>query len=79
MFLGHPDPDPFVRGMNPDPDPSIIMQKQFLGSRINHDAVKLFNKLNCKKEKETLNIPNTIVCDPPTASNIQFFQIPEVQ
>jgi hypothetical protein len=25
MFLGHPDPDPLVRGM--DPDPSIIMQK----------------------------------------------------
>ncbi len=30
MFLGLPDPDPLVRGMdpNPDPDPSIIMQKQ---------------------------------------------------
>jgi hypothetical protein len=33
MFLGLPDPDPLVRGMNPDtdpaldPDPSIIMQK----------------------------------------------------
>ncbi len=25
MFLGLPDPDPLVRGM--DPDPSIIMQK----------------------------------------------------
>jgi hypothetical protein len=25
MFLGLPDPDPFVRGM--DPDPSVIMQK----------------------------------------------------
>jgi hypothetical protein len=39
MFLGlldpdplvrgmDPDPDPLVRGMDPDPDPSIIMQKQ---------------------------------------------------
>ncbi len=31
MFLGPPDPDPFVRGMDmdpdPDPDPSVIMQK----------------------------------------------------
>ncbi len=29
MFLGLPDldPDPFVRGMDPDPDPSVIMQK----------------------------------------------------
>jgi hypothetical protein len=24
MLLGLPDPDPLVRGMNPDPDPSII-------------------------------------------------------
>jgi hypothetical protein len=31
MFLGLPDPDPLVRGMDPDPaldpDPSITMQK----------------------------------------------------
>ncbi len=27
MFSGLPDPDPLVRGMDPDPDPSIIMQK----------------------------------------------------
>jgi hypothetical protein len=29
MFLSLPDPDPPVRGMDPDPDldPSIIMQK----------------------------------------------------
>jgi hypothetical protein len=26
MFLGLPDPDPLVRGMDPDPAPSIIMQ-----------------------------------------------------
>jgi hypothetical protein len=28
IFLGLPDPDPLVRGINPEPDPSIIMQKQ---------------------------------------------------
>ncbi len=27
MFLGLVDQDPLVRGMDPDPDPSIIMQK----------------------------------------------------
>ncbi len=27
MFLGLPDPDPLGRVMDPDPDPSIIMQK----------------------------------------------------
>jgi hypothetical protein len=33
MFLGLPDPDPLVKGMDPDPDPdpaldpSIIVQK----------------------------------------------------
>jgi hypothetical protein len=26
MFLGLPDPDPLVRGMDPDPDSSIIKQ-----------------------------------------------------
>ncbi len=27
MFWGLPAPDPFVRDMDPDPDPSIIKQK----------------------------------------------------
>ncbi len=27
MIFGLPDPDPLVRGMDPDPDPSIIMKK----------------------------------------------------
>ncbi len=27
MILGLPDLDPLVRGMDPDPDPSIIKQK----------------------------------------------------
>jgi hypothetical protein len=27
MFLGLLDPDPLVRGMDPDPDPSIAKQK----------------------------------------------------
>ncbi len=41
MFLGLPDPDPLVRGMDPDPaldpdtDPSII--KKIYGSKKNLD------------------------------------------
>jgi hypothetical protein len=27
LVLLHPDLDPLVRGMDPDPDPSITMQK----------------------------------------------------
>jgi magnesium-transporting ATPase (P-type) len=27
MLSGFPDPDPLVSGMDPDPDPSIIVQK----------------------------------------------------
>jgi hypothetical protein len=27
VFLGLEDPDPLVRGMDADPDPSIIVQK----------------------------------------------------
>ncbi len=29
MFLGLPDPDPLVSGMDPDPDPSIILLSSF--------------------------------------------------
>jgi len=53
MFLSLPDPDPLVRGMDPDPDPaldpdpSIIMQN----SRKNLDSyyfVTLFDFYLCK-------------------------------
>ncbi len=27
MFMGLPEPDTLVRGMDPDPDPSLIKQK----------------------------------------------------
>jgi hypothetical protein len=32
MFLGLPDPDPLVRGMDPDPDPSIKYSTKNLDS-----------------------------------------------
>ncbi len=49
MFLGLPDPDPLVRGMDPDPDPSIIMQN----SKKNLDSfyfVALFYFLSLKND-----------------------------
>ncbi len=57
MFLGLPDPDPIVRGMDPDsdpaldpvPDPSIIMQN----SKKNLDSyyfVTLFDFLSMKND-----------------------------
>jgi hypothetical protein len=59
MFLGLPDPDPLVRGMDPDqypapdPDPSIIMQN----NKKNLDAyysVTLFDFLSLKND---VNVP----------------------
>jgi hypothetical protein len=55
MFLGIPDSDPLVRGMEPapDPDPSIIMQK----SKKNLDSyyfVTLFDFLSLKND---VNVP----------------------
>jgi hypothetical protein len=49
MFLGLPDPDPIVRGMDPDPDPFIIMQN----SKKNLDSyyfVTLFDFLSLKND-----------------------------
>jgi hypothetical protein len=60
MFLGLPDPDPLVRGMDPDPaldpdpDPSIIMQN----SKKNLDSyyfVTLFDFLSLKND---VNVPS---------------------
>jgi len=51
MFLGLPDPDPLVRGMDPDPapdsDPSTIMQKYYF--------VTLFDFLFLKTD---VNVPS---------------------
>jgi hypothetical protein len=50
MFLGLPDPDPLVRGMDPGPDPSIIKQnKKNLDS---YYFVTLFDFLYLKSIKQ---------------------------
>ncbi len=41
MFLGLPDPDPLVRGMDPDPDPALDPVRILLSS--------------CKKSKKILD------------------------
>ncbi len=52
MFLGLPDPDPLVRGMDPDPDPSIIKKcKKKLDS---YYFVTLFDFLSLKND---VNVP----------------------
>jgi hypothetical protein len=38
MFLGLPDPDPLVRGMDPDPDPSIILLSSSKNSKKNLES-----------------------------------------
>jgi hypothetical protein len=52
MFLGLPDPDPIVRGM--DPDPSIIMQK----SKKNLDSYYFVTLLDFLSLKNYVNVPS---------------------
>ena len=53
MFLGLKDPDPLVRGMDPDPDPALdrILLSSFKNSKKNLDSyyfVTLFEFLSLK-------------------------------
>ncbi len=56
MFLGLPDPDPLVRGMDPDPDPaqdpdpSIIVQKQYKKNLDSYYFVTHFDFLSLKND-----------------------------
>ncbi len=50
MFLGLQDPDPLVRGLDPDPDPSIIMQK-FKKNLDSYYFVTLFDFLSLKTDE----------------------------
>ncbi len=48
MFLGLPDPDPIVRGMDPDPDPEQILLPSCKNSEKNLDSyyfVTLYDSL----------------------------------
>ncbi len=53
MFSGLPDPDPLVRGMEPSPDPSIILLSSSKNSEKNFDSyyfVTSFDFLSLKKD-----------------------------
>jgi hypothetical protein len=72
MFLGLPDPDPLVSGMDPhpalDPDPSIIMQK----NKKNLDSyyfVTLFDFLSLKND---VNVPSKSNKQKKLCSKISF-------
>ncbi len=54
MFLGLPDPAPLVRGMDPDPDPSIIMQNS-KKNLYSYYSVALFDFLSLKND---VNVPS---------------------
>ncbi len=49
MFLDLPDPDPLVRGVDPDPDPSIIKQNSKKKSRDSYCFVTSFGLLIFEK------------------------------
>ncbi len=55
MFLGLPDPDPLVRGMDPDPDPSIIMQNNGKKNLDSYYFMTLFDFLSLKND---VNVPS---------------------
>jgi hypothetical protein len=52
--LGLPDPGPLVRGMDPDPDPSIIKQKN---SKKNRDSYCFVTSLDFLSLKNSVNVP----------------------
>jgi hypothetical protein len=62
MFLGLPDPDPLVRGMEPDPDPALDPDPDLLSSCKNSKKnlysyyfVTLFDFLSLKNDG---NVPS---------------------
>jgi hypothetical protein len=55
MFLGLPDPDPLVRGMDPDPDPSIMQKKISKKNLDSYYFVTLFDILSLKND---VNVPS---------------------
>jgi hypothetical protein len=58
MFLGLPDPDPLVRGMDPDPAPDPDLSSSCKNSKKNLDSyyfVTLFDFLSLKND---VNVPS---------------------
>jgi hypothetical protein len=54
MFLGLPDrePDPLVRGMDPDPDPYIIMQKYYFVTLFDFFSLENYVNVSSKSNKQ---------------------------
>jgi hypothetical protein len=55
MFLGLPYPDPLVRGMDPDPDPSFFSCKNRKKNLDSFYFVNLFDFLSLKNDE---NVPS---------------------
>ncbi len=59
VFFGLPDPDPLVRGLDPDPalDPSIIMQKYVLHKK-NLESYYFATLCDFLSLKNNVNVPS---------------------
>jgi hypothetical protein len=57
MFLGLQDPDPLVRGIDPDPDPSIIMQK-IVRKTLIHSMILFSDSFYFLSLKNDVNVPS---------------------
>jgi hypothetical protein len=58
MFLGLPDPDLLVRGMDPDPDPSIILLLPSKNSKKNLDSYCFVTSFGLFILKNDVNVPS---------------------
>jgi hypothetical protein len=58
MFLGLPDPYPLVRGVNPDPDPSIILLSSSKNSKKNLDSYSFLTSLEFLSLTNDVNVPS---------------------
>jgi hypothetical protein len=58
MFLGLPDPDPLVRGMIPDPDPSIIFLSSSKNSKKNLDSYCFVTPFGLFVFENEVNVPS---------------------
>ncbi len=46
MFLGLPDPDPLVRGTDPDPDPFLVERTETMLAKLNFYTKIIFTAVD---------------------------------
>ena len=58
MFFILPDSDPLVRGMDPDPDPSLIILSSSKNSKKNLDSYCFVTSIGLLSLKNYVNVPS---------------------